>query len=150
MDQVEVWYGQRKVAELPRLRGRRKHRVDYRHIIDWLVRKPGAFENYRYRDELFPTSRFRMAFDALEEQHGQQGSKEYLRILELAAKESESKVDEALRTLLQQSDDSIHNPISVDAVETLLGVTSGASRRDVKIVAIDLRIFDRLYTEVLQ
>jgi hypothetical protein len=45
------------------LRGRRKHRVDYRHIIDWLVRKPGAFENYRYRDELFPTSRFRMAFD---------------------------------------------------------------------------------------
>ena len=150
MDQVEVWYGQRKVAEVPRLRGRRKHRVDYRHIIDWLVRKPGAFENYRYRDELFPTSRFRMAFDALEEQHGRRGSKEYLRILELAAKESESRVDEALRTLLQQSDDSTQNPISVDAVETLLGVTSSVSRRDVKVVAIDLRIFDRLYTEVLQ
>jgi transcriptional regulator CtsR len=124
--------------------------VDYRHIIDWLVRKPGAFENYRYRDELFPTSRFRIAFDALIEQHGQRGGKEYLRILELAAKESESMVDEALCTLLQQSDDSIHNPISVDAVETLLGVTSSASRRDVKVVAIDLRIFDRLYTEVLQ
>jgi hypothetical protein len=30
------------------LRGRGKHRVDYRHIIDWLVRKPGAFENYRF------------------------------------------------------------------------------------------------------
>ena len=41
--------------------------MDYRHIIDWLVRKPGAFENYRYRDELFPTSRFRMAFDELKE-----------------------------------------------------------------------------------
>jgi hypothetical protein len=74
------------------LRGRRKHRVDYRHIIDWLVRKPGAFENYRYRDELFPTSRFRMAFDALEERHGVRGGKEYLLILELAAKESEAKV----------------------------------------------------------
>jgi hypothetical protein len=84
--QVEVWYGQRKVAEMARLRGRRKHRVDYRHIIDWLVRKPGAFENYRYRDELFPTSRFRMAFDALEEQHGRRGGKEYLRILEPTAK----------------------------------------------------------------
>jgi hypothetical protein len=36
---------------MPRLRGRRRHRVDYRHIIDWLVRKPGALENYRYRDE---------------------------------------------------------------------------------------------------
>jgi hypothetical protein len=63
VDQVEVWYGQKKVEQVPRLRGRRKHRVDYRHIIDWLVRKPGAFERYRYRDELFPTSRFRMTFD---------------------------------------------------------------------------------------
>jgi hypothetical protein len=33
-------------------------------------------------------SRFRMAFDALEEQHGRRGGKEYLRILQLAAKES--------------------------------------------------------------
>ena len=64
---VEVWYAGRKVEQMPRLRGRGKHRVDYRHIIDWLVRKPGAFENYRYREELFPTSRFRMAWDGLRE-----------------------------------------------------------------------------------
>ncbi len=51
---VEVWYADRKVEEMPRLRGRGKHRVDYRHIIDWLVRKPGAFENYRYREDCFP------------------------------------------------------------------------------------------------
>ncbi len=43
-----------------RLRGQRKHIIHYRHVIDWLVRKPGAFENYQYRDDLFPTSRFRM------------------------------------------------------------------------------------------
>ena len=42
-----------------------KHRINYRHVIDWLVRKPGAFENYRYREDLFPTSRFRMAYDSL-------------------------------------------------------------------------------------
>ena len=64
---VEVWYGQRKVHEIPRLRGRGKHRVNYRHVIDWLVRKPGAFEHYVYREELFPTSRFRMAYDWLGE-----------------------------------------------------------------------------------
>ena len=150
MDTVEVWYGQRKVSVMPRLRGQRKHRVDYRHIIDWLVRKPGAFENYRYRDELFPSSRFRMAFDALEEQHGKRGTKEYLRILELAATVSECQVEDALRTLLQQDDDTIHNSISAKSVETLLGVVPSISRRDVKISAIDLRIFDRLYTEVLQ
>jgi hypothetical protein len=46
VETVEVWYAGREVEQLPRLRGRGKHRVDYRHIIDWLVRKPGAFENY--------------------------------------------------------------------------------------------------------
>lgn len=102
IDRLEVWYGQRKIVEMPRLRGRRKHRVDYRHILDWLVRKPGAFENYRYRDELFPTSRFRMAFDVLEEQCGSRAHNEYLRILEVAGKESESRVDQALRTLLNR------------------------------------------------
>jgi hypothetical protein len=148
MDQVEVWYGQRKVVEMPRLRGRRKHRVDYRHIIDWLVRKPGAFENYRYRDELFPTSRFRMAFDALEERHGVRGGKEYLLILELAAKESEAKVDEALRTLLELSEVEI----SARRIEEMLGFEQRVSLREVEVAAVDLRIFDQLCTapEVLQ
>ena len=42
-DHIEVWYAQRLVERLPRLRGRGKHRIAYRHVIDWLVRKPGAF-----------------------------------------------------------------------------------------------------------
>jgi hypothetical protein len=37
-----------------------QHRnIDNNKYVDWPVRKP--FANYRYRDELFPTSRFRMA-----------------------------------------------------------------------------------------
>jgi hypothetical protein len=148
MDRVEVWYGQKKVAEMPRLRGRRKHRVDYRHIIDWLVRKPGAFENYRYRDELFPTSRFRMAFDVLEERHGSRGSKEYLRILELAARESEARVDEALQTLLDLAD----GEMSAQRIKAMLAVEHRASLREVEVAAIDLRLFDQLCDarEVLQ
>ena len=90
-DTVEIWYGDRKVEELPRLRGRSKHRVDYRHIIDWLVRKPGAFENYRYRSDLFPTSWFRLAYDALREEQGpKRGAQEYLAILLLAARRGEA------------------------------------------------------------
>ena len=34
-------------------------------MIDSLVRKPGAFANYRYREEMFPTSQFRIAYDML-------------------------------------------------------------------------------------
>ena len=140
IDRLEVWYGQRKMTEMPRLRGRRKHRVDYRHIIDWLVRKPGAFENYRYRDELFPTSRFRMAFDVLEEQHGTRASKEYLRILELAAKESEAGVDQALRTLLNRPGEEI----IANRVMELLYAEDHAAVRDVEVAAVELRVFDQL------
>jgi hypothetical protein len=149
MEQVEVWYGQKKVAEMLRLRGRQKHRVDYRHIIDWLVRKPGAFEHYRYRDELFPTSRFRMTFDLLEEQLGRsRGSKEYLKILELAAKESEVKVDAALGVLLEACD----KQISAKGIAAMLGADHCTTARDVPVAAVDLSVFDQLFSaqEVLQ
>ena len=140
MDQVEVWYGQRKVEQMPRLRGRRKHRVDYRHIIDWLVRKPGAFAHYRYRDELFPTSRFRMAFDVLEERLGRGASREYLRILEMAAKESETKVDETLRTLLEVGE----GEVTAEAIKARLRLGSDVAMQEVQVAAVDLRQFDEL------
>jgi hypothetical protein len=46
---------------------RTNYRVDYhyRHIIDWLVRKPGAFANYRYREHLLSSSQFRRVYDLL-------------------------------------------------------------------------------------
>jgi transposase len=62
-DHIEVWYAQRRIEVLPRLRGENGHCINYRHVIDWLVRKPGAFTNYRYKDDLFPTSQFRIAYD---------------------------------------------------------------------------------------
>jgi len=53
-EHLDVVYGQRRVDRIPRLRGRGNHRVCYRHVIDGLVGKPGAFAGYRYRDDLFP------------------------------------------------------------------------------------------------
>lgn len=140
MNHVEIWYGQRKVEEMPRLRGRQKHRVDYRHIIDWLVRKPGAFENYRYREELFPTSRFRMVFDGLQETLGRGASKEYLRILELAAKESEGKVDETLGRLLAQGE----GVVNADQVEASMVGQNAGRIKEVEVATVDLRMFDEL------
>jgi hypothetical protein len=116
---VEVWYADRKVEEMPRLRGRGKHRVDYRHIIDWLVRKPGAFENYRYREELFPTSRFRMAWDVLRELAPLRANKRYLEILQVAAQDGEARVDDALRCLFEEGEIG-EGKLSAEAVRTLL------------------------------
>jgi hypothetical protein len=142
VDRVEIWYAQRKVEQLPRLRGRRKHRVDYRHIIDWLVRKPGAFENYQYRDELFPTSRFRMAYDVLVDATPARAAKEYLLILELAAKQSEDRVDNALLLLLERDNAAIDHL----AVKALLAADAAPAPgwRDVDVAAVDLRMFDQL------
>jgi hypothetical protein len=138
---LEVWYGQRRVETLPRLRGEARHAINYRHIIDWLVRKPGAFENYRYREDLFPSSRFRIAYDALREGHGPGGAgKEYLRILYMAATENERGVDEALRRLI-----SDEQPITVKAVEAI--VQSGRCPdpvRDVTVDPVELGDYDGL------
>ena len=110
---LEVWYAQRCVERIPRLRGEGRHHIQYRHIIEWFVRKPGAFENYRYREDLFPTVRFRMAYDSLKrERTEQRAAKEYLRILLCAAREGESLVDDALRGLLD-----LGTPIVVADVE---------------------------------
>jgi hypothetical protein len=141
---VEVWYAGRKVEDLARLRGRGKHRVDYRHIIDWLVRKPGAFGNYRYRDELFPTSRFRMAWDALRETTPLRADKRYLEILELAAKEGEARVDDALRSLLEMGEPG-EAKLNVEAVRALLlagDVPMPATSID--IAEVSLAAFDEL------
>jgi len=97
---LEVWYGGQKMEQLPRLRGRSQYRVDYRHIIDWLVRKPGAFANYRHRQHLFPSSPFRQAYDLFREVIPRRADRRYLEILELAAKEGEARVEDALRLLL--------------------------------------------------
>ena len=141
---VEVWYAGQKVEELARLRGRGKHRVDYRHIIDWLVRKPGAFQNYRYRDELFPTSRFRMAWDALRETTPLRADKRYLEILGLAAKEGESRVDEALRCLLDRGETG-EGQLSAQTVEALLLAGEvQAPATSIDIAEVSLTSFDEL------
>ena len=146
LDHVEVWYGQRKVEDLPRLRGRSKHRVDYRHIIEWLMRKPGAFENYRYQEDLFPTSRFRMAYDALRETTPSRSSKEYLKILKLAAEAGEAQVDEALRELLEGK---AEGAITVEPIrEVLAKLDTIAPVTMVEVAPVELADFDQLCTEM--
>ena len=97
---VEVLYGGRVVCTMPRLRGSAEHRIDYRHIIGSLVRKPGAFARYRFREELFPSLVFRAAYDALGRTHGERADIEYVRLLHLAATTGERRVEATLRARL--------------------------------------------------
>ena len=99
---VEVRYRDQVVQTMPRLRKEDEHRIDYRHVIGWLVRKPGAFARYRYREDLYPTVTFRRAYDALVRTHEERADVEYLRILQLAATAGEPRVEDVLRGLLAQ------------------------------------------------
>ncbi len=84
-NRIVVLYRNKKQLSCERLRGRFQHRVDYRHIIWSLVRKPGGFARYVYRADLFPSPTFRRAYDAIQTPHcGMKGDIEYLRILHLA------------------------------------------------------------------
>lgn len=140
---LEVWYGQKKVEELPRLRGRNQHQVNYRHVIDWLVRKPGAFTDYRYRADLFPSSLFRVAYDRLKSQSAvsaARADKQYLKILELAAKESESLVEAAIGHLAD-----LDQAMSFEAVEAWVqGGQKLLAPTAVRVDAVDLSAYDQL------
>jgi len=100
-NEIEVLYQGQCVERMPRLRGGREHRIDYRHVIWSLVRKPGAFARYRYREELFPTPAFREAYDALCRFRGERADVDYVRTLHLAASTLECTVEQALRELLE-------------------------------------------------
>jgi hypothetical protein len=139
-ERVEVWYAQRCVEQLPRLHGRGQHRVAYRHVIDWLVRKPGAFADYRYREDLFPTSVFRRAYDALRARQPARAAKEYLRLLHLAARRTEAGVEAILARLLASG-----AAVSAAGVEEELGLSDKPlSVAEVSVAPADLAQYDAL------
>lgn len=141
---LEVWYAQRCIETIPRLRGEGNHKIQYRHIIDWLVRKPGAFRNYRYRRDLFPNHRFRVAYDQLSKRFPASADKEYLKILHLAAKESEEAVDQALAYLIEQEKEIRFEQVQVIVNREL----TPSIKQVVTIDTVDVAIYDQLLNDL--
>lgn len=100
---LKVYLGREHLFDLPRLRGDRGALVDFRHVVEPLLRKPGAFLNYRHRQALYPGLVFRQACDRLMDDHGQRpGVIEYLQLLKLAAQESVERVQPLLEEHLRR------------------------------------------------
>ena len=143
-DKIEVRYAGKEQLTCERLRGRNLHRIDYRHVIWSLVRKPGGFARYVYREELFPTLVFRRAYDAIQTpHHGVKGDLEYLRILHLAASRMEADVETALWHLLTES-----KPITAASVKTLVSAKTTVDVPELVAPAVDLGAYDALIAEV--
>src|SRR5437867_3742272 len=132
---LEVWHGGQFLERIPRLRGTGRHHIQYRHIIDSLVRKPGAFAHYRYQSDLFPGVLFRVAYDYLREHDPAGADRQYVRILHVAAHESEQRVDEALRYLIEHGE-----PITAERVTEWVKSPIEFDCRHVEVDPIEIRV----------
>jgi len=141
---LEVRYAQKLLDRIPRLRGEKKHFIQYRHVIDSLLKKPGAFENYKYKQDMFPTTRFRMAYDGLmKHKSPRKAAKEYLQVLNLAAKENESLVDDAIRLLIQVGT-RIIDSTAVNEVFADLKEAGQPKKPEIEISPVNLSEYDNL------
>jgi hypothetical protein len=102
-DRVEVYYGGKHQLTAQRLLGTSRHHIDYRHVVQSLIRKPGAFRLYRYREDLFPSLTFRKTYDRLHEKYSDRKADiQYVRILHLAASTMETEVESALELIQEE------------------------------------------------
>jgi hypothetical protein len=136
---LEVYQGTTHLLTIPRLLGERQHRIDYRHISASLVRKPGAFAQYRYRDDLFPTLTFRQAYDALVQAVPHRADRDYVRLLHLAAGTSEAGVEEVIAEFLKQ-----RKPPTFDLVRDRLRAPTPAAVPALTEAVLDFGVYDDL------
>jgi hypothetical protein len=136
---LEGYVGSTVVFTLSRLVGKQQHRIDYRHVIWSLVRKPGAFVAYRYRDDLFPTTTFRLAYDRLMSGGVERADRDYVRVLHLAASTSESEVETAIALLLETS-----ALPTFDAVRDLVHAPHSSEVLTLSTPDLDLSPYDKL------
>lgn len=140
-DSVEVYFAGKVQLRAERLIGKGRCRIDYRHIIWSLVRKPGAFARYRYREELFPSLVFRRAYDHLAQSGNRSERKidlEYLRLLQLAASSTEAEVESAIATVLQSDGE-----LTADLVKQVVTPSRSSTPR-VEVPTVDLSSYDVL------
>jgi hypothetical protein len=103
------------------------------------VRKPGAFAQYRYRDDLFPTLTFRRAYDALVQAVPHRADRDYVRLLHLAAGTSEAAVDAILAEMLAQ-----HQTPLFDLVRDRVRLPQTVMLPTLTVAVLDFGIYDDL------
>ena len=140
---LEVYYRDIQVEWLPRLVGQNKQQINYRHLIDTLLRKPGGFRDYRYREALFPSVVFRQAWDQLNQWYSpRKADLIYLRVLRLAARTLESEVADILNLLLDGANRWDETDLQQLLQPQFLPVPQ------LTIPLVDLTQYDRLLKEV--
>lgn len=110
-DRLECYLSGQKVAELVRVYGigklRRARNIDYRHVIDSLVKKPMAFFHSQLRNELLPNEDYRQIWRYLSTTlSSRDASKIMVGLLNVAAKYScEHSLSEMVLNAIEQGEE---------------------------------------------
>lgn len=116
-DEIKVFSGRKELFVLPRKRGT-GYSIDYRHIIESLRRKPGAFANCQYKDQLFPSDIYFTMYELLKSKYNElRADKEYIQILYFAFKHGEEKVANILQGILEEN-----TLLTMDTVKAKLNI----------------------------
>lgn len=118
-------------------------RIDYRHVIASLVRKPGAFARYLYREELFPQAVFRQAYDRLKAAEERKADQRYLRLLALAVDLGEDAVGDQLGSALRNGEVPL-----ADLIEFRLRQPAPPEPAQIAPFTPELASYDALIAEV--
>jgi hypothetical protein len=104
------------------------------------VRKPGAFANYQYREQLYPQPIFRQAYDQLSAAMPADGHKHYLKILHMAKCYGEQKVASLLELCHK-----VHALPTAELISCQLQKPEKLPTIVVNIKAPDLATYDNLH-----
>lgn len=138
-DRLEVFWSGALQAERERVRGKTASAIAWRDVIGWLVKKPGAFRRYRYRDALFLSDVFRRAYERLDEtQSCWAADMNYLQVVLLARDTSVCEVERALAAL-----EAAGEPARFERVTALAG-RARPGRPELDVGELELSSYDDL------
>jgi hypothetical protein len=114
--------------------------VDYRHLVHALVKKPQAFRHSVFREDLFPRTAFRRAWERLDESlDPRKACRVYVGLLHLAATHAcEAQLADHLDTIIEAG-----LLPDLDAAWAAVAPRSSSMPR-VHVAAPDLAVYDRL------
>ena len=117
-DEISLYYQDQLMLSMPKIVA--GNQINYIHLIDNLIRKPGAFKNYKYRDSLYPNPVYKQTYELLE-QDSTSHVKDYLNVLYLAKYYGQ----QAVTTLLQDR---------LNIGDLVKFITSGEFEKQIKVV----------------
>ena len=117
-DEISLYYQDQLMLSMPKIVA--GNQINYIHVIDNLIKKPGAFKNYKYRESLYPHPVYKQTYELLE-QDSTTHVKDYLNILYLAKYYRQQAVTALLQDRLNIGD-------------SVKFITSGEFEKQIKVV----------------